>query len=306
MTPILEKFVELIKVKNNIDVCVNEPMKKHTSFKVGGPADVFVQVYSTEDAVYVLERAKELGIKPFILGNGSNVVVSDGGMDGVVVKINGGDIKLDGELLTVGAGVTLVSASVFARENELSGMEKLYGIPGTVGGAVVMNAGAYGGEINDILVSTKYFTPDGELKEISLSEHEFGYRTSFFKKNPGTVVLESTFKLKKSRKEDICAEMNELMSCRKDKQPLDFPSAGSVFKRPEGQFAGALIEKAGLKGYTIGGAQVSEKHAGFIINVGNATCEDIKKLVEHIQKTVKDDSGFDLECEILFVGRGMS
>lgn len=291
-----------LKGKSNISVLRDEPLSRHTTFKIGGAAELFIHAGNADAAVQVLDTIRSMDLKPLVIGNGSNLLVSDNGVKGVVVKICGGNCICEGDSITADAGASLVALSRCALKESLTGMEFLYGIPGTVGGAVVMNAGAYGGELSQILVETTYYSPEGEVRKLDLAGHEFGYRMSRFKKEPEAVVLSSKFKLNKANSNDIRATMDELMQRRKDKQPLEYPSAGSVFKRPVGHFAGALIENCGLKGYQIGGARVSEKHAGFIVNTGGATCSDVKKLIEYIKNTVLKETGVELECEICFVG----
>lgn len=288
------------KLKNNpgITVLTQEPMSRHTTFRIGGPAELFVETSGVDAAKLALESAYAAGVTPTVIGNGSNLLVSDDGIKGLVIKISGGECTCDEGKVSVDAGVSLVTVSRFAQRMQLEGMEFLYGIPGSMGGAVVMNAGAYGGEISQILTGTTYYSPSDGVCELSAEEHDFGYRTSFFKHNPQAIVLRSSFKLKSCDGKEVLSRMDELMKRRRDKQPLEYPSAGSVFKRPPGYFAGALIEQCGLKGFSVGGAQVSEKHAGFIINRGEATCDDVCKLIEHIRKTVLKNTGVELECEV--------
>ena len=281
----------------------NEPMKNHTSFKTGGNADVFVTVKSRDELAFVLKKAKENSVPVFVLGKGSNLLVSDKGIDGVVINLFGmSDIIVNDTEMITGSGVSLAAACVKARDNSLSGLEFAYGIPGTVGGAVYMNAGAYGGEISQVIKSAEVMDFDGNIFTINREDMCLGYRTSIFSKEK-YIVLRVTFSLKKADIAEIGASMDQLMSRRKEKQPLCYPSAGSTFKRPEGYFAGALIEKNNLKGFSIGGAMVSELHAGFVINFCNATTNDILKLIRHIQETVYKNDGVLLCTEVLFVGR---
>lgn len=282
-------------------VLFDEPMAAHTSFKVGGPAQVVAipsDVKQLEDLVSFCKDTRYI-----LIGNGSNVVFSDQGYDGVVIltsDINRCEIiREDGEDVYVlaDAGTTLSALAAFAKLNALTGLEFACGIPGSVGGAVFMNAGAYGGEISDVIYSVKCL---GDAEYVPSSKSDFSYRHSKYM-NSGDIILSAVFKLKKGNVEDISSLMRENLNKRKEKQPLEYPNAGSVFKRPEGYFAGKLIEDAGLKGYTVGGAQVSKKHAGFIINVGNARAEDIKALMNHIKNTVKERFGVELECEIRFI-----
>ena len=299
----MTKLIELLE-KENIDHSLNEPMSAHTTFKIGGGADVFITARDEAELVSVINACRDSGIPFMILGNGSNLLISDNGIEGAVITLGEGfkHISVDGEYITAGAGAKLSKLCSVALDNSLSGLEFAYGIPGSVGGAMFMNAGAYGGEMKDVAVSVTALDPDGEIKEYPAEELGLGYRTSVFKTN-GCIILNSKFKLHKDSKDAVRSRMDDFMDRRKTKQPLEYPSAGSVFKRPEGAFAGTLIEQCGLKGKTVGGAQVSEKHAGFIINIGSATCDDVTKLVSVIQDTIKAETGFELECEIIRTGR---
>lgn len=283
------------------DVLENEPMSRHTTFKLGGPADIFIVPKNTGMLQKINNFCKEEHISVFIIGNGSDLLVSDKGIRGAVIKSSGmNEIKVQDEIITCGAGVQLKALCDFACNAELTGLEFAYGIPGTVGGAVYMNAGAYGGEMKGIVTSVKYL--DGlQVCKLSASELNFGYRSSAFT-GTGRVITEVALKLKRGKKEEINNKMRELMERRRSKQPLERPSAGSVFKRPVGNFAGTLIEKCGLKGTRVGGAMVSEKHAGFIVNAGGATCGDVLNLIEKIQSEVLNKTGISLECEIRMVG----
>lgn len=282
----------------------NESMSEHTTFRIGGPADLFVVPTTVEGLAAVVSACNKEGIYCFILGNGSNVLVSDKGIRGVVVSTAAclNNIELIGAYeIKCGAGVKLSRLSDLACENSLTGAEFAWGIPGTVGGAVYMNAGAYDGEMKDILVSCEYLTPDGELHTMLADEMDLSYRHSAFSEN-GYVIVSATVRLKAGDKGEIRAKMDDFMHRRKSKQPLEFPSAGSTFKRPVGGFAAALIDECGLKGYSVGGAEVSEKHAGFVINKGGATCFDVMRLVEHIKKEVFLKKSINLECEIRVIG----
>ncbi len=295
-------FCEFCK-NNNIPFRKDELMKNHTSFKIGGKADFYLECGSEESLSAVIKECKRLGLPYFIIGKGSNLLVSDKGVEGVVVNLCGfSGISCDGEIITVGAGVSLANLCTFALENSLSGLEFAYGIPGSVGGALYMNAGAYGGEMSMAIVSARAMDKEGNIREIKAEDMELGYRKSIFKTN-GEIILSASFKLSKDNKSDIKARMDDFMQRRKDKQPLEFPSAGSTFKRPEGHFAGALIEKNNLKGFSVGGAMVSEKHAGFVINYNNATACDVKNLMEKIKEVVRDNDGVELEPEVIFVGK---
>ncbi len=289
--------------EQNIKLKQNEPMKNHTSFKIGGDCDYFVMPENTQQLKAVIGMAKELNIPVFVLGKGSNLLVSDNGIEGIVISMAGlNEITVNGDEITASAGVSVANLCTTALQNSLSGIEFAYGIPGSVGGGLYMNCGAYGGQFSDAVVKAEYLSRDGEVVTIDAKDMYLGYRTSIFKQNGG-IVLSATFKLIKGEPAKIKAAMDDYMERRITKQPLEYPSAGSVFKRPEGYFAGALIEQNNLKGFTIGGAQVSEKHAGFIINYENATANDVKSLIKEIQSVVKKADGVDLEPEIIFVGK---
>lgn len=284
-------------------VLVNEKLDRHTTFKVGGPCKALLSVETTEELNAVLRLLTEEGEDFFILGNGSNLLVSDEGYDGYVIKLAGDflSVRLEGDCIVAGAGVLLSKVCTFARDNGLSGLEFAYGIPGTVGGAMVMNAGAYGGEMKDVTGSVSLLF-NGEIVTRSVEEMQFGYRDSIIK-HDDYIALETRFKLKKGSTEEIVAAMNDYMDRRRSKQPLEFPSAGSTFKRPEGAFAGKLIEDSGLKGFRVGGASVSVKHAGFVVNDQNGTAADIDELMKRVADKVKKDSGFVLEPEVIMIGK---
>lgn len=289
--------------ENGIKFFENEPMKNHTSFRIGGPAKLFIEPKNEKELSDVLKKCRKNKIEYIVIGNGSNLLVSDNGIDKAVIKLCGSFEKIelfDETTVKAGAGVSLAALCRFALENSLSGLEFAFGIPGSVGGAAFMNAGAYGGEMKDAVLSCSHIDREGNTGVLSKEQLGFAYRKSAYGEN-GFIITGVTFKLQKGEKGAIEEKMNELLGRRKDKQPLSFPSAGSVFKRPEGYFAGALIEQSGLKGKTIGGAQVSEKHAGFIINIGSATCKDVKDLIECCQKTVYDNFGVKLETEIKMI-----
>lgn len=287
----------------NIEYRQNEPMRAHTTFKIGGEADIFIIPASPAALIYAVKKCNELEIPYFILGNGSNLLVSDGGIEGAVISLSGiNGISYDGEKITCGAGAMLSSVCLKALSLSLTGLEFAYGIPGTAGGALYMNAGAYGGQMADVIESAECLTASGEIKTLKKEDMRLGYRSSVFK-NGGLIIISLTLALKKGDKTEIKTEMDDLLNRRKQKQPLEYPSAGSTFKRPKGYFAGALIEKNGLKGLTVGGAQVSEKHAGFVINRGGATAADVKALIGKIQKKVFENDGVMLEPEVIFTGR---
>lgn len=283
----------------------NEPMKKHTSFKIGGNADYFAQPSDADEIKKLTELCKENEVPYFILGNGSNLLVSDDGIEGLVIDITKGFsyLKTEGTKITAGAGTLLSRLANEACKNSLSGLEFAAGIPGSVGGAVYMNAGAYGGEIKDVASKVTYLDEEGRIEILTADKLDFGYRKSFFS-GKNFVIIEAEFELEAGNGDEIRAKMNELNKKRTEKQPLNMPSAGSAFKRPEGHFAAALIEEAGLKGCSVGGAQVSEKHSGFIVNKGGATAKDVVRLIEHVQKEVFDKFSVRLEPEIRVIGKG--
>lgn len=298
-----ETFFKESVEKRGIEVLFDEPMSRHTTFKIGGNADMFIIVKDREELAFCVQNAKKQGVPYYICGNGSDLLVSDAGIKGAVIStemLKG--INITGDFVAVEAGNSVQSLCTAVMREGLSGLEFAFGIPGTVGGAVYMNAGAYGGEIKDTIVSATYLDKSGEIKEISKEEMELSYRKSVFQENGG-IILSAAFRLNKDDPDKILEKMNGYMERRKEKQPLEFPSAGSVFKRPEGNYAGTLIEKSGLKGAKCGGAMVSEKHAGFIVNTGGATCEDVKNLIKIIQDKVFKDSGVMLETEVICIGR---
>ncbi len=280
----------------------NFVLANRTSMKIGGECDLFVEANSEECLVELLKVCRESSLPYFLLGRGSNLLIRRFG--GVVIAIGAalGTITVDGNTITAGAGAALSAVCNAALENSLSGMECLYGIPGSAGGALYMNAGAYGGEIKDIAKSARCIDGSGNVVEMTAEEMGLSYRHSVFSEN-GLCILSVTMELIPRDKAEIRAKMDELMQKRRDKQPLEFPSCGSTFKRPEGYFAAALIEECGLKGCMVGGAQVSEKHSGFVINRGGATFEDVMELVGHIKSAVREQKGVELECEMLIVDR---
>mgnify|MGYP004674803959 FL=1 len=284
-------------------ILIDEPMSRHTTFRVGGPADFFVTPKAKEEVRDVIRICKEAGMPYYIIGNGSNLLVSDAGYRGVIVQIykEMNEVKVEGDLVKAQAGALLSGIAAKALGAELSGFEFASGIPGTIGGACVMNAGAYGGEMKDVLESVTVLTGEGEIIELGRNELELGYRTSVIAKK-GYIVLGAVLKLERGDGEKIKTYMDELKEKRVTKQPLEYPSAGSTFKRPEGYFAGKLIEDAGLRGFQVGGAQVSEKHCGFVINRNHATAADIMELMRQVQIRVKENSGVDLEPEVKRLG----
>ena len=294
---------ELYAIAGEDAVQTAEPMKNHTTFRVGGPADYFVAPHTEEEIRKIVALCEEKEIPWFVTGNSSNLVVSDEGYHGVILSVykNFQGIEVEGNRIRAKAGSMLVSISQAAREAGLSGMEFASGIPGTLGGGVRMNAGAYGGEMKDIVQNVTVLTREGEIRELEKEELGFGYRASVIK-DRGYVVLGAELMLVPGDKEEILARMQELKNKRVEKQPLEYPSAGSAFKRPEGYFAGKLVMDAGLSGYAVGGAKVSEKHCGFLINAGGATASDVMELIRQIQAKVKEQFGVQLEPEIQFLG----
>lgn len=280
-----------------------EPMSRHTTFRVGGEAECMVLVEKEEELLKLVPFLNQTGQKFFILGNGSNLLVGDKGYRGIIIKLGEGmdQITVEGTRIRVQAGALLSKTAAAARDAGLSGMEFAAGIPGTIGGGVVMNAGAYDGEMKQVTESVKVMDTEGRIMVLDNDTMEFGYRTSIIK-NRSFIVLEIVLQMKEGKKEEIQAKMNELMEKRQSRQPLSYPSAGSTFKRPEGYFAGKLIMDAGMRGYRIGGAQVSEKHCGFVINTGNATAADIREVIEEVQERVKERFHVTLEPEVIFLG----
>lgn len=278
----------------------DEPMAKHTSFKIGGAAKYFAEIDSLEALKKAMALASEYGVRTMVLGKGSNVLVSDEGIDALVLHMGASfsEIRAEGDEIVALSGASLSKIAQCAYENSLTGFEFAAGIPGSLGGAVYMNAGAYGGQMSDVVTKSSAISP--QLEEISVTEHNFGYRTSIYK-DSDLIITEARIKLSHGNKGEISEKMNELAKKRREKQPLEYPSAGSVFKRPEGFFAGALIEGAGLKGLKVGGAEVSGKHAGFIVNTGGATANDVKKLIEIIKTKVYEKYNVVLETEIKFI-----
>ena len=295
-----QKFIEIL---GNNRVLFDEPMSQHTTFRIGGPADVFAMPENYEQIREVLRLCREEKLPFFVLGNGSNLLVSDSGYRGVIIQMdrNMEEIRVEGEEIHACAGALLSSVAVAARNASLTGFEFAGGIPGTLGGGVAMNAGAYGGEIKDCIVSAKVLTKEGERVVLKKEDLQLSYRNSVILQK-GYLVLEATFSFEKGNPAEIQEEIKELNKRRREKQPLEYPSAGSTFKRPEGYFAGKLIEDAGLKGVTVGGAQVSTLHSGFIINKGGATATDIIQLITLVQNRVYDEFGVMLHPEVRIIG----
>ena len=299
----LKYYEQLIQMTDKERVLLDEPMKKHTTFRVGGNADYFVMPKNVQEVQSVVAFCKENEIPYYVIGNGSNLLVSDAGYRGVIIQIykEMNEIRIEGTSVHVQAGALLSRIGNETYTAGLTGFEFAAGIPGTVGGAVVMNAGAYGGETKDILASATVLTTDGEVLTLYNSELELGYRTSIIAKK-GYIVLEAEYQLVYGDKEAIRARMDELKVQRVTKQPLEYPSAGSTFKRPEGYFAGKLIQDAGLRGFSGGGAQVSEKHCGFVINTGEATASDVMELIRQVAEKVHQEFGVTLEPEVKTLG----
>lgn len=279
-----------------LDVRAGEPMARHTSFRIGGPAALMALPATQEEAVFCVQAAAGLGIEPFFMGNGSNLLVPDKGAARFIIKTsNLRRYERDGNRITADSGITLARLAVFAREQGLTGLEFAHGIPGTLGGAVTMNAGAYGGEMAQVVREVTVLTKQGGIER--LDTFDFGYRRSSFS-DGSRMILGAVLELAAGDRDQITARMEQLAVQRQSKQPLEWPSAGSMFKRPEGYFAAALIDQCGLKGFAVGGAQVSEKHAGFVINRGEATCADVLKLVEQVKGRVLGETGVALEMEV--------
>lgn len=293
----MERIVPADRIKTE------EPMSRHTTFRVGGPADFFVSPGTVEEIQGILALCKEEKIPYYIMGNGSNLLVADKGYRGVMIEIckEMNQICVEGEAVRAQAGALLSAVANKALAASLTGFEYAAGIPGTLGGACVMNAGAYGGEMKDVLSEVTVLTPEGEVRTLAKEELELGYRTSVIAKR-NYIVLEAEIQLKSGAKEEICSVMEDLKERRVSKQPLEYPSAGSTFKRPEGYFAGKLIQEAGLRGFTVGGAQVSEKHCGFVINKDHATAADITELMRQVSAKVGEQFGVTLEPEVKRLG----
>lgn len=310
MTANLSALVQLIEEYNQkqtnsgnqIEIKYSEPMSRHTSFRIGGIADLYLIPKNVGSLTNLCGFIKESGVRYCFLGNGTNVLFDDDGFRGAVISTGAlSEITVNGCMVTAEVGASFNVVCKTARDSSLTGLEFAYGIPGSVGGAVYMNAGAYGGEIASVLKESTYLDlTDLTVHTISLEKHDFGYRQSVYKKNQ-YVILTAEFELKNGEHDKISDAMNDYMNRRVTKQPLEYPSAGSVFKRYPGRFTGQMIEECGLKGYTIGGAQVSEKHAGFIINRGGATCRDVLELIEYIKAQVYKKFGCAIECEVIYV-----
>ncbi len=285
------------------NIYCKEPMKKHTTFRIGGEADLFLRMENVKQLQEVQNYLRKLEIPYYVLGNGSNLLVSDAGYSGVIIEIADkmNTICVEGNSIIAQAGALMSKIAHVAYEHGLTGFEFAAGIPGTIGGGVVMNAGAYGGELKNVVTAVEVLDQSGEILSLDNQTMEFGYRTSILKKHP-FIVTEVCIALQEGCKEEIKATMDDLAAKRREKQPLEYPSAGSTFKRPEGYFAGKLIMDAGLRGYQVGGAQVSEKHCGFVINKGGATAADVKQLIADVQQEVQNKFDVMLEPEVIFLG----
>lgn len=297
-------YEEMVKLLPTADIIYQEPMSKHTTFRIGGAADVFIRISEVKQLQVLIPELVKREIPYYVIGKGSNLLVGDGGFRGVVIQLDEtfDEIKVNKDVLTAGAGAGMAKIANVAKQHSLAGFEFAAGIPGSIGGGVIMNAGAYGGELKDVVTGVRVLCRDGNIKEYSNEEMCFGYRISALKNKPEYIVLEVEIRLKKGNDEEISAKMQELAGRRKEKQPLEFPSAGSTFKRPEGYFAGKLIGDAGLSGFRIGGAEVSAKHNGFVINTGNATASDVKAVIETVQDKVYQEFQVMLEPEVIFLG----
>ncbi|GFI42648.1 UDP-N-acetylenolpyruvoylglucosamine reductase [Lachnospiraceae bacterium] len=296
-------YHELAEIVSKERIKIEEPMSSHTTFRVGGPAELFVMPGTFDEVRGTVEFCRKNRVPYYIVGNGSNLLVSDEGYQGVIIQLGKelGEIRIEGDSVTAQAGARLSVIANQAMEADLTGFEFASGIPGTLGGACVMNAGAYGGEMRDVLTEITALTPEGDVIRIPKEQMELGYRTSIVSRKE-YIVLEACMQLKKGNRQEIQAQMEELREKRVSKQPLEYPSAGSTFKRPEGYFAGKLIQDAGLRGFTVGGAQVSEKHCGFVINRGGATAKDVAKLMSRVSEIVEEKFGVKLEPEVKRLG----
>lgn len=298
----IKKIASTLK-DSGITILPDESMHRHTSFKIGGPVDLMILPKTEAEVLTVTSLLRENNVEPLIIGNGTNLLVTDSRLKKVIIKTHSGlgFTLSEGETtITAGSGALLSRVAVLAKQHSLTGLEFAHGIPGSLGGAITMNAGAYGGQMSDIIEDVVFLDEGGEIRRLENSELDFGYRHSVFCEKK-YIILSATIKLSKSDDGSIKVKMDELARRRRDSQPLEFPSAGSTFKRPENGYAAALIEEAGLKGYTVGGAQVSEKHAGFVINRGSATFDDVRKVMEHVVEIVHKNSGITLEPEVRII-----
>ncbi len=300
----MNKYKGLEEILDKGSIRYNEPMKKHTTMKVGGPCECMVEPSSIEEIQKIIEYSKKNNIKYYVIGNGSNLLVKDEGVNALIIKISNkfSGVEVNGEHIKAYSGCSVPKLSQIAKENSLSGLEFACGIPGSVGGGIRMNAGAYGSEMVNVVEKVGFLDENGNLNEIDGKDANFTYRHSMFVENPEYVVVYAIYKLQKGNKEEISRVMEENMNSRKQKQPIEYPNFGSVFKRPEGYFVGKLVDDCGLKGYKIGGAQVSTKHSGFMINAGNATCKDVLDLIEYVKEKVYEKFNVKLQEEVVILG----
>lgn len=300
----MNKYKGLEEILDKGSIRYNEPMKKHTTMKVGGPCECMVEPSSIEEIQKIIEYSKKNNIKYYVIGNGSNLLVKDEGVNALIIKISNkfSGVEVNGEHIKAYSGCSVPKLSQIAKENSLSGLEFACGIPGSVGGGIRMNAGAYGSEMVNVVEKVGFLDENGNLNEIDGKDANFTYRHSMFVENPEYVVVYAIYKLQKGNKEEISRVMEENMNSRKQKQPIEYPNFGSVFKRPEGYFVGKLVDDCGLKGYKIGGAQVSTKHSGFMINTGDATCKDVLDLIEYVKEKVYEKFNVKLQEEVVILG----
>jgi UDP-N-acetylmuramate dehydrogenase len=301
----MKEAVEKLKELQVGKVLENEPLANHTTMKIGGPADVFIEPSSIENLEKTMEVVREYGLKWTVIGRGSNLLVSDKGIEGAVIKLGKGldNLEINGTEIKVGAGFSLVSLSVQISKKGMAGLEFASGIPGSVGGAVYMNAGAHGSDISNVLKKAYVLFADGSLEWLSNEEMEFSYRTSVLQKKRPGIVVEAVFSLKKGNREEIVERMQNNKNYRKETQPYNLPCAGSIFRNPLPHHAGKLVQDAGLKGHSIGGAKISEMHGNFIVNAGNGRAEDVLALIQHVKDTVYEKYGIEMETEVEIIGR---
>ena len=300
----MDKYKGLEEILSQDSIKYNEPMKKHTTMRVGGPCDCMVEPSSIEEIQKILEYARKNNIKYYVIGNGSNLLVKDEGVHALIIKIANkfSGVEVNGEHIKAYSGCSVPKLSQIAKENSLSGLEFACGIPGSVGGGIRMNAGAYGSEMVNVVEKVGFLDENEKLNEIEGKDAHFTYRHSMFVENPKYIVVYAIYKLQKGNKDEISKIMEENMNSRKQKQPIEYPNFGSVFKRPEGYFVGKLVDECGLKGYKIGGAQVSTKHSGFMVNIEDATCKDVLDLIEYVKKKVYEKFNVKLQEEVVILG----
>ena len=300
----MDKYKGLEEILSQDSIKYNEPMKKHTTMRVGGPCDCMVEPSSIEEIQKILEYARKNNIKYYVIGNGSNLLVKDEGVHALIIKISNkfSTVEVNGEHVKAYSGCSVPKLSQIAKENSLSGLEFACGIPGSVGGGIRMNAGAYGSEMVNVVEKVGFLDEDGKLNEIDGKDAHFTYRHSMFVENPKYIVVYAIYKLQNGNKDEISKIMEENMNSRKQKQPIEYPNFGSVFKRPEGYFVGKLVDDCGLKGYKIGGAQVSTKHSGFMVNIEDATCKDVLDLIEYVKEKVYEKFNVKLQEEVVILG----